>query len=150
MARKVDPCLFKYKTVICILYVYDCLFWALSKSGIENIMKSFKTDRHSYNYKLSKEYLAYEYLDTDIRKLYGGGFQFYETVLVCKVLEATGMEHCNWLTITTNVEASNGINKNGSEANIYWTNSYDSVLGMVFIFNQTQRPDIYFVFHQCP
>ena len=26
--RKVDPCMFMYKTVICVVYVDDCLFWA--------------------------------------------------------------------------------------------------------------------------
>ena len=25
--RKVDPCLFMSKTVICVIYVDDCLFW---------------------------------------------------------------------------------------------------------------------------
>ena len=39
---KVDPCLFMSKTVICVLYVDDCLFWERSQSDIDNIMKSFK------------------------------------------------------------------------------------------------------------
>ena len=40
--RKVDPCLFIYKTVICLVYVDDCIFWARSQSEIYNLMKSFK------------------------------------------------------------------------------------------------------------
>ena len=40
--RKVDPCLFMSKNVICVLYVDDCLFWARSQSDIDNVMKSFK------------------------------------------------------------------------------------------------------------
>ena len=28
---KVNPCLFMYKTVVCVVYVYDCLFWARSQ-----------------------------------------------------------------------------------------------------------------------
>ena len=47
---KVDPCLFMSKTVICVVYVDDCLFWALSKSDIDNVMKSFKEDGPSYNW----------------------------------------------------------------------------------------------------
>ena len=39
---KVDPCLFMSNTVICVVYVDDCLFWARSKSYIDNVMKSFK------------------------------------------------------------------------------------------------------------
>ena len=27
---KLDPCMFMYKTVICVVYVDDCLFWAHS------------------------------------------------------------------------------------------------------------------------
>ena len=32
--RKVDTCLFMSKTVICVVYVYACLFWAHSQSNI--------------------------------------------------------------------------------------------------------------------
>ena len=37
---KVYPYLFMYKTVICLVYVDDCLFWAISQSDIDNVMKS--------------------------------------------------------------------------------------------------------------
>ena len=30
------------KTVICVVYVDGCLFWARSQSEIYNVMKSFK------------------------------------------------------------------------------------------------------------
>ena len=46
---KVDPCLFISKTVICMVYVDDCLFWERSQSEIDNVMKSFKEDGPSYN-----------------------------------------------------------------------------------------------------
>ena len=42
VARKMDPCLLISKTVICVVYVYDFLFWNLSQSDIGNVMKSFK------------------------------------------------------------------------------------------------------------
>ena len=48
--RKVDPCLFMSKTVICVVYVDDYLFWARSQSEIDNVMKSFKEDGPSYNW----------------------------------------------------------------------------------------------------
>ena len=38
-----------------------------------------------------------EFLVTDIKTLDDGGFQFYQTGLIQKVLEYTGVEHCNWL-----------------------------------------------------
>ena len=54
MMSKVDPCLFMSKTVICVVYVDDCLFWARSESEIDNVMKSFKEDVPSYNWEHSK------------------------------------------------------------------------------------------------
>ena len=47
---KVDPCQFMSKTVICVVYVDDCLFWSRSQSDIDNVMKSFKEDVTSYNW----------------------------------------------------------------------------------------------------
>ena len=41
---KVDTCMFMYKNVICVVYVYYCLLWARSQSDIDNEMKYFKED----------------------------------------------------------------------------------------------------------
>ena len=46
---KVDPCMFMSKTVICVVYVDDCMFRAHSQYEIDNVMKSFKGDGTSYN-----------------------------------------------------------------------------------------------------
>ena len=54
MASKVDPCLFMSKTVICVVYVDDFLFWARSQSEIDNLKKSFKEDGKSYNWENPK------------------------------------------------------------------------------------------------
>ena len=45
-----------------------------------------------------------EFLGIDIKTLDDGGFQFCQTGFICKVLEATGMEHCNGLPTPTKVE----------------------------------------------
>ena len=42
LMSKVDTCLFMSKTVICVVYLDDCLFWARSQSDIDNVMKYFK------------------------------------------------------------------------------------------------------------
>ena len=44
-----------------------------------------------------------EFLDIDIKTLDDGGFQFCQTGLIRKVLESTGMEHCNGLPTPTKV-----------------------------------------------
>ena len=54
LMSKVDPCLFMSKTLICVVYVDDCLFWERSKSDIDNLMKYFKEDDPSYNREHSK------------------------------------------------------------------------------------------------
>ena len=149
MMSKVDPCLFMSKTVIWVVYVNDCLFWARSQSEIDNVMKSFKEDDPSYNWKQSKGESVSEFLGIDIKTLDNGGFQFCQTGLIQKVLEATGMEDCNGLPTTTKVEAPIGIDVNGSEAKIDWPNSYASVIGMMLYLASNTRPDIFFAVNQC-
>ena len=50
VASKVDPCMFMSTTVICVVYVDDCLFWPRSQYYIDNLMKYFKEDGISYNW----------------------------------------------------------------------------------------------------
>ena len=75
-------------------------------------------------------------------------FFFFQNRLIRKVLEATGMEHCNGLPTPTKVEAPFGTDTNGYEAKIYWPNSYAYVIGMMLYMASNTRPDISFgVFH---
>ena len=73
----------------------------------------------------------------------------FQTRLIRKVLEATGMEHCNGLPTPTKVEAPLGTDANGSEAKRDWPNSYAYVIGMMLYLASNTRPDISFVVHQC-
>ena len=88
-------------------------------------------------------------LGIGIKTLDGGVFQFCQTGLICKNLEAIGMEHCNRLTTPTKVEAPLGTDTDGSEANRDWTNSYASVIGMMLYLASNIRLDISFAVHQC-
>ena len=65
------------KTVMCVVYVDDCLFWAHSKYNIDNVMKSFKKDVPSYNWEQLKGESVSELLGIDIKTLDDGGFQFF-------------------------------------------------------------------------
>ena len=116
MMSKVDPCLFMSKTVICVVYVDDCLFWARSKFEIDNVMKYFKEGRLSYNWEQSKGESVSEFLVIDIKTLDDGGFQFFQNGLIRKVLEATGIEHCDGFPTPTKVEEPLGTDVNGTEA----------------------------------
>ena len=66
-----------------------------------------------------------EFIGIDIKTLDNVGFQFCQTRLIRKVLEATGMEDCNGLPTPNKVEAPLGTYVNDSEAKINWHNSYD-------------------------
>ena len=50
---KVDLCLFMSKTVIFVVYVDYCMFWARLQYDIENILNSFKDDGRSYTWEHS-------------------------------------------------------------------------------------------------
>ena len=50
LVSEVDPCMFVSKTVVCVVYVDDCLFWSRSKYDIYNLMKFFKEYGPSYNW----------------------------------------------------------------------------------------------------
>ena len=91
----------------------------------------------------------YEFLGIDIKTLDNGGFQFYQTGLICKVLEATGMEHSNGFPTPTKVDAPLVTDVNGSEDKRYWPNSYASIIGMILYLASNTRPDISFAVHQC-
>ena len=149
MVSKVNPCMFMSKTVICVVYVDNCLFWERSQSDIDNVMKYFKEDGPSYNWGHSKGESVSEFLGIDIKILDDGGFQFFQNVLIRKVLEATGMENCNGLPITTKVEAPLGKDTNGYEAKRCWTNAYASGIGMILYLTSNTIPDISFAAHQC-
>ena len=76
MISKVDTYLFMYKTVIFVVYVYDCLFWARSQYEIDNVMNYLKEYSPSYNWEQSKGESVSEFLGIDIKTLDNGGFQF--------------------------------------------------------------------------
>ena len=96
---------------------------------IDNVMKSFKGYGTTYNWEHSKGESVYQFLGIDIKTLDDGGFQFCQTGLIRKVLEATGMEYCNGFPTPTKVEEPRGTDANGYEAKRDWPNSYASVIG---------------------
>ena len=88
-----------------------------------------------------------EFLVIDIKTFDEGGFQFCQTVLIRKLLESTEVEHFNGFPKPTKVEAPFGKEYNGSEANIDWTKSYASIIGMMLYLASTTRPYISVTVH---
>ena len=90
-----------------------------------------------------------EFLGIDIKTMDDGGFHFCQTGLIRKVLEDTGMEHCNGLLTPTKVEAPLVTDANGSEAKKDWPNLCASVIGIILYLESNTRPDISFAIQQC-
>ena len=57
------------------------------------------------------------------------------------------MDHYNGLPRPTKVEAPIGTDYDGFEANRDWTNSYDSVIGMMLYLTPNKGTDISFAVH---
>ena len=90
-----------------------------------------------------------DFLCVEIKKLYYSGIQFYETGLIQKVLEATGMNNFNGLATPTKVEAPLGIYDNVHEAKRYWPNSYFCVIEIMSYLASNIISDIFFAVHMC-
>ena len=69
--------------------------------------------------------------------------------MILKALEATGIEHCNWMPKPTKVETHLGTDTNSSEAKRYLPNSYYFLIGMILYLTSNTRSDISFAVHQC-
>ena len=59
------------------------------------------------------------------------------------------MEHYNGLPTPTKVNAPLGTDDNIYKAKRDYTNSYDSVIGLMLYLASNTRPYIFFDFHQC-
>ena len=91
-----------------------------------------------------------ELLCIDIKTLYDGEFQFYQTGLIHKVLEATLMDHCNFFPTPTKVEAPLGTDANSSEAKRYFPSSYASIILMMLDGHQKQYQIFTLLFTSVP
>ena len=82
----------------------DCLLWAYLQSKINILLNCFKEGGPSYNQEHSKVESVSLLLVIEINSFGDGGFQFYQTVLIHKVMETTQMDSCNGFTTLTKVD----------------------------------------------
>ena len=79
---KVYPFLFITNTLICVVYVDDCLFWVCSQSNIDTFVNYFKGGVSSYNWKHSKVDSVSELLGIDVKTSDNGGSKFYQNGMI--------------------------------------------------------------------
>ena len=86
-----------------------------------------------------------EFLGADTKTLDDGVFQFCQTGFISKVLEYTGIDHCNGFPTPTKVDTPLGTDANCSEAKRDWPNPYAYIIGIMLYLESNIRPDIYSV-----
>ena len=127
----------------------DFLFCGFSQCNIDNVMNPFKDYGPICNWEHSKGEQVYDFLGINIKELDGGVFKFYQTGLIQKIFQATGMEHFNGFPKLTKVESNLGTYENGTEVKRYCPNSYSSVIVMMFYLTSKTIKDFSFSFNTC-
>ena len=90
-----------------------------------------------------------EFLIIDVKTLYDGVFQFYQTGLIHILLEATVLDYCNGFTMPKNSEAPHKKYDNGTESKRYCPNLYASGIWIMLYPEFNKIPDISLAAHQC-
>lgn len=136
-----DPCLFHTGTVICVVYVDDCLFFSPTEQGIDDIFVKMRRSELDFN----KESDVAGFLGVLLTTREDGSIELTQTGLIDRIISAMGLDAAN--IVMTPAEYG-GLPKDlqGAEAQATW--NYRSVLGMMLYLCNT-RPEIQFSVSQC-
>lgn len=147
--ENLDPCLFVKDDCIAFCYVDDMCFFFRDQSVFDSIIQSFKDDGDQYNWEHTIEGEVGTFLGINIsRNADNESFQFLQTGLIDKILEATGMANCNAKPTPCSGDGKPlGSDRNGKPACLKW--NYRSVVGMLLYLASNSRCDIAFAVHQC-
>ena len=85
-----------------------------------------------------------EFLGIYITTLNYGIFKFYQTLLIQKSLETTGMDHINRLKTSVKDESTLGKYENIPQDKIDWTHLYAYIIGIMLYLVSSTKPDISF------
>ena len=137
-----DPCLFISETVICLVYVDDCLFFSKNQSDIDDAIQRIRDQGMDLN----KEDDAAGFLGVNINKRDDGNIELLQTGLINRVIEAAGVSDANPKSTPAPKEAL-GRDLNGAPFDDSF--NYASVVGMMLYLCNNSRPDIAFAVSQC-
>lgn len=136
-----DPCLFYTGSVICVVYVDDCLFFSPTEQGIKDIFVKMVACGLDFN----EESDVAGFLGVLLVTKDDNSIELTQTGLIDRIILAMGLDAAN---IAMTPAEYGGLPKDlhGTEAQEGW--SYRSVLGMMLYLCNT-RPDIQFAVSQC-
>ena len=138
-----DSCLFISDTVICLVYVDDCLFFSKHQHDIDSAIKRIKDTGMN----LEKEDDAAGFLGVNIeRNDDDGSVNLTQAGLTQKVIQALGIEDVN-PKLTPAPKEALGRDLKGIPFNEEF--NYASVVGMLMYLCNNTRPEIAFAVNQC-
>jgi hypothetical protein len=144
---KHDPCLFISDTVICVVYVDDCLFFACNEEAIQNAIQMIKDKGMD----LEVEDSVGGFLGISIQRTANDDGDEYITLtqrgLIDRIINALGLgDNSNGLN-TPAPEKPLPKDSEGAAHDLGF--NYASVVGMAMYLCNNSRPDIAFAVHQC-
>ena len=137
-----DPCLFLSDTVICLVYVDDCLFFGKEQSHIDAAINRITET----GMVLEVENDAAGFLGVNINRLEDGTIELTQPGLANKIVEALGMQDANPKSTPAPIEPL-GRDINGAPFSQEF--NYASIVGMLMYLCMHSRPDISFAVNQC-
>ena len=137
-----DPCLFISKTVLCLVYVDDYLFFSRNQQDIDTAIDALKTQ----GMELNKEDDAAGFLGVQMTKQSNGHIILTQPGLINHVVEAVGVTSCNPKS-TPSPRKALGRDLNGPPFDADF--NYASVVGMMLYLCNNFQPDIAFAVSQC-
>ena len=137
-----DPCLFFSGSVICLVYVDDCLFFSPSQKDIDLAIERIK----AAGMDLSKEDNAAGFLGVNIEKNPDGTVTLQQPGLIERIIKALGVDESNpKLTPCPTSPLQRDIRGRPFSAEF----NYASVVGMLMYLCNNSRPEIAFAVNQC-
>ena len=123
-----DPCLFTSPTVVCLVYVNDCLFFTKDSAETEKITASLCDLSKQDRLVLNVEEDVAGFLGILLHKRDDGTIELLQTGLIDRILRIMGLEECSSkLTLTDSIPLGKDINGTPCCEDL----SYSSVVGMM-------------------
>ena len=139
---KTVPCLFLRTDIICVIYVDDTIFFAKSKSTIENVIIQLKK-----SFELTDEGEVDAFLGIKLTKNTDDSITMSQPGLIEQVIKTVGLENDSKQHKTPAINPPLGKNEDGADRETQW--SYRSAIGKLAYISRNTRPDIEMAVHQC-
>ena len=136
-----DPCLFIRYDCLVIIYVDDCLFFAITDLILDTLINNLKA-----KFNLTSQGDVGAFLGIDIQRTSNGKLELVQTGLINKIISFAGLEsesneHKTPATTILHADST------GPPREHHW--NYRAAIGMLNYLSTSTRPDIAFTVHQC-